>query len=210
MKSVGKLRRLYVWLCRMGHCRGFGVQSPWAYSFVRYVINEHFPYYKYAVLRKRLPALGVVERKVCEFCFRLSNFAGLRTVVVCSPSGNDEWHGALKAYFMAGRRRCEVGRCDTSELADTLRKVKETGREPVAVVIDTSDSDCADVCKLPRLLACGDYILIEDLRLRHEAVEIWERLYDGIGRGALFFDMYYCGLVYIDPERYKAHYKINF
>ena len=36
------------WLCRCKYCRGFGVQSPSAYSFIRYVINEHYPYYAYS------------------------------------------------------------------------------------------------------------------------------------------------------------------
>ncbi len=210
MKNVGMLHRLYVWLCRLGHCRGFGVQSPWAYSFVRYVINEHFPYYKYAVLRKRLPALGVVERKVCEMYFRLSNFARLRTVILCSSSGEDGWSSAVATYFKAGRRQCEVMQCGGLALTDVLHTVGETGRHPVAVVIDASGASGVDVGKLPGMLASGDYIVIEDLRLRRDAAELWKRLYDGIGRGALFFDMYYCGIVYIDPERYKAHYKINF
>ena len=210
MKNVGILHRMYVWLCRLGHCRGFGIQSPWAYSFVRYVINEHFPYYKYAVLRKRLPALGVVERKVCELYFRLSNFAQLRTVILCSSSGEDGWHGAAETYFKAGRRQCEVMQCGGLELTGVLHTVGETGRHPLAVVIVASGADGVDVGKLPGMLASGDYILVEDLRLRRDAAEMWKRLYDGIDRGALFFDMYYCGVVYIDPERYKAHYKINF
>lgn len=210
MKNVGKLRRLYVWLCRMGHCRGFGVQSPWAYSFVRYVINEHFPYYKYAVLRKRLPALGVVERKVCELYFRLSNFARLRTVFLCSSSDRDVWRAAVTTYIKAGRRQCEVMQCGGIELTDVLHKVRDAGKRPVAVVIDASSGVGEDIGKLLGLMASGDYILVEDLRLRREAAEMWNRLYDNIERGALFFDMYYCGLMYIDPERYKAHYKINF
>ena len=210
MKNVGMLHRLYVWLCRLGHCRGFGVQSPWAYSFVRYVINEHFPYYKYAVLRKRLPALGTVERKVCELYFRLSNFARLRTVILCSSSGGYGWHDAVGTYFKAGLRQCEVMQCGGLELTGVLHTVGETGRHPLAVVIDAAGASGVDVGKLPGMLASGDYILIEDLRLRRDAAELWKRMYDGIDRGALFFDMYYCGVVYIDPERYKAHYKINF
>ena len=41
-----------VWLSRINHCRGFGVQSPSAYAFIRYVVNEHYPYYAYEDLRK--------------------------------------------------------------------------------------------------------------------------------------------------------------
>ncbi len=210
MKNVGKLRRLCVWLGRIGCCRGFGVQSPWAYSFVRYVINEHFPYYKYAALRKKWHALGAAERKVCEFCFRLANYAKLGAVLIVSLSTDDELHNALRAYFKAGRRKCEVGSCEGQELSAALRDAKKNGKVPVAVVVSPSSVEALDLSELANSLSCGDYILIEDLRLHRGAAEKWEQLYGSIGRGALFFDMYYCGLVYIDPERYKVHYKINF
>ena len=42
------------WLRRCGCNRGFGVQSPSAYAFIRYVINEHYPYYAYQELRNGL------------------------------------------------------------------------------------------------------------------------------------------------------------
>ena len=44
-----RLAYLWVWLRRIGNCRGFGIQSPADYAFVRYVVNEHWPYYQYRV-----------------------------------------------------------------------------------------------------------------------------------------------------------------
>ena len=41
------MNRWLVWLSRIHHCRGFGIQSPTDYAFVRYVVNEHWPYYAY-------------------------------------------------------------------------------------------------------------------------------------------------------------------
>ena len=46
------------WFRRCGYSRGFGVQSPSAYSFIRYVINEHYPYYAYQELQEQLPQLN--------------------------------------------------------------------------------------------------------------------------------------------------------
>lgn len=61
-----RVKRLSVWLRRAHHSRGFGVQSPSAYSFVRYVINEHYPYYSYDLLAaqfKDVDSLTLKKRK---------------------------------------------------------------------------------------------------------------------------------------------------
>lgn len=62
----------------MGHCRGFGIQSPTDYRFVRYVINEHWPYYAYE---------GFVDdedwltRKLGRLYFRLANYRQPRVII---------------------------------------------------------------------------------------------------------------------------------
>ena len=50
---MNPIKRYIIWLRRMSYSRGFGVQSPSAYRFIRYVISEHYPYYAYADLRKK-------------------------------------------------------------------------------------------------------------------------------------------------------------
>ena len=69
------LKMLAVWLSRIGHCRGFGVQSPSAYAFIRYVINEHYPYYAYDDMLKAWPDIKGLRLKLCRLYFRLANFA---------------------------------------------------------------------------------------------------------------------------------------
>lgn len=59
-----------VWLSRLTHCRGFGIQSPTDYRFVRYVINEHWPYYAYESLGENDDWL---KRKLGLLYFRLVN-----------------------------------------------------------------------------------------------------------------------------------------
>ena len=50
---MNQLTRLWVWLSRMHHSLGFGIQSPTDYVFVREVVNEHAPYYAYQQLNKQ-------------------------------------------------------------------------------------------------------------------------------------------------------------
>ena len=42
------MKSLSEYLSRIGKSRGFGIQSPWAYSFVKDVISEKLPYYAYS------------------------------------------------------------------------------------------------------------------------------------------------------------------
>ena len=53
------------------HCRGFGIQSPSDYRFVRYVINEHWPYYAFASFPSDLDS---ETTKLGKLYFRLANY----------------------------------------------------------------------------------------------------------------------------------------
>ena len=65
------LTRLSVWFRRFFHSRGFGIQSPTDYWFVRYVVNEHWPYYRYAELGENDDRL---TRKLGKLYFRIANW----------------------------------------------------------------------------------------------------------------------------------------
>jgi hypothetical protein len=65
-----QLRRWLVWLSRIHHCRGFGIQSPADYAFVRYVVNEHWPYYAYDDLTNP----DWLRQKLGRLYFRLTNW----------------------------------------------------------------------------------------------------------------------------------------
>ena len=62
------------WLRRCGCSRGFGVQSPSAYAFIRYVINEHYPYYAYQELQERLSWFDKRGHQTGRLLLRLANF----------------------------------------------------------------------------------------------------------------------------------------
>jgi len=68
---MNRLQQALVWLRRIGHCRGFGIQSPTDYHFVREVVNEEWPYYAYAELGQDDPRL---RQKLGHLYFRLANF----------------------------------------------------------------------------------------------------------------------------------------
>ena len=92
---MNQLTRTWVWLRRIGYCRGFGIQSPNDYWFARYVVNEHWPYYQYAELGKGDDWL---RRKLGRLYFRLANWRQPAVIV-----SND-----YQTYFQAGCLRAKV------------------------------------------------------------------------------------------------------
>ena len=98
---ANQLKAAVVWLRRIGHCRGFGIQSPSDYWLVRYVINEHWPYYQYATLGHDDDWL---TRKLGRLFFRIANWR--------QPSVIES--NAYREYFQAGCQKAVLG--ESSEL----------------------------------------------------------------------------------------------
>ena len=98
---ANQLKAASVWLRRIGHCRGFGIQSPSDYWLVRYVINEHWPYYQYEAIGQDDDWL---TRKLGRLCFRIANW---RQPAVIESS-------AFRDYLQAGCRKAVWG--ESSEL----------------------------------------------------------------------------------------------
>ena len=96
-----RLKYILVWLSRIFHCRGFGIQSPTYYWLVRYVINEHWPYYQYAAFMNEDDWL---TRKLGQLYFRLANWR--QPTVIESDA---YWN-----YFQAGCKKATFG--ESSEL----------------------------------------------------------------------------------------------
>ena len=95
------LQTVGVWLSRITYCRGFGIQSPSAYRFVRYVINEHYPYYAYADLQKRVPVESRVALRLLRLCLRVANEVQPRYIL----DFIDGLSAERREYFSAGARR---------------------------------------------------------------------------------------------------------
>lgn len=202
--SCGRFKRMFVWLGRIGHSRGFGVQSPWAYRMVRYVINEHYPYYAYEALALSYPGLGVVDRKLCELGLRLANSVQPSLIVNFDDAG-----GAYGAYFGAGCRKARIVSVGSDlspvRLSDMLGGCG--GRFVVRLVPCRGLSDLfASVCSAA---GAGSAVIIQGIHSDRDARCMWRRIVRE-EPGIVTFDLYYCGLVFFDEKRYKQNYIINF
>ena len=98
------LRRFSRWLTRWRHRCGYGVHSPWAFSWITEVIYNDFAYYAYAPLHRRrlLPAAdpealaGALNEKDDRLLFRLANAAEAREIALVGAVDPRE-----KAYLAA-------------------------------------------------------------------------------------------------------------
>ena len=88
---MNQLRRWLVWLSRWHRSRGFGIQSPTDYAFVRYVVNEQWPYYAYDELKDD----NWLVQKLGRLYFRLANWRQPQHMVADS----------YQRYWQAGCRR---------------------------------------------------------------------------------------------------------
>ena len=79
---MNKVQRYLHWLRRIRYCRGFGVQSPSAYRFIRYVINEHYPYYAYDDIKNECQDSKWLANKLGRLYFRIANFVQPQNVLI--------------------------------------------------------------------------------------------------------------------------------
>ena len=105
--DMNKLTRLFVWLSRFKYRLGFGIQSPNDYYFVRNVVLEKWPYYKYQELDKTVD--DWLARKLGHLYFRLANWRQPNIIV----------DNELSPYWKAGCKRSIV--TNEQQPADIIR-----------------------------------------------------------------------------------------
>lgn len=191
-------KRALVWLSRIGYCRGFGVQSPTDYRFVRYVINEHAPYYAYGDLARRLPHLDGLTRKMCKLYFRLSNYCQPVAFIDLMPS-ND----AYALYVNAGSRKTRTVACQLDEMSDMAVEA------PFLARARCSEENMEVIHRLLELADDCSVIVVEGIKESRLSKACWKTL-QTIEQAMVTYDLYYCGIIITTKKRYKKNYIINF
>jgi len=192
-----KVQRYLHWLRRIKYCRGFGVQSPSAYRFIRYVINEHYPYYAYDELRKELTRLDSLTRKRMELYFRVANFRQASLWLdFC------ECNDVIATYVGRGCHATQVRR-----ITD-LQQITADDRIEVLRICPTAGSEAVLEAALQQ---ADDHTLfiIEDIGYNDTAKRMWQKLLES-DITSVSYDLYYLGIAFFDRKRYKNNYIVNF
>ena len=193
-----------VWAMRCRHSRGFGVQSPWAYSFIRYVINEHYPYYAYKSLEGLHVGQAWLSRKLSRLYFRMSNHLQPRCVVNFGRRAD-----VFSDYVKAGCRSSSVISMDS-----WVNGGAHEDRLADFPLIDFARFEPCAGCKEAYMAAlarvgAGSMFVVEGIHTSRSGRELWAEVMRD-GRTGITFDLYDLGIIFFDRTKIKQHYLVNF
>ena len=193
-----------VWLSRIRHRKGFGVQSPFAYNLVCGVINERGSYYAYAELQEKRAQLSEEECcnsvKVDRLLFRLSNFVQPSLMVIPSLG-----FSASRLCLSAGCRAADV--VEWAELSQL--RMMDLGQQPVLLYVRSEENVAEILSDILPVLDSRSLVVIEGIHKDRSARKQWKFLTEN-PHAVLTFDLYKLGLVFLDKKYVKQHYIVNF
>ena len=189
-----RVKWIWNWIHRMGYSRGFGVQSPSAYSFIRYVLTEHYPYYAYVELKMRFKSFDHATTKKGRLYFRLANYA--------QASHWFDYHSAEQpyaAYVHEGCRKTVFQAIDGKTIPNAFRIARLSMTEDYQAVYEA-------LCKV----ATDDSILIlEGINDNKDTKAFWKRVQES-QKATRTYDLFLCGIIVFDTSKHKHHYIVNF
>ncbi len=185
-----RLKRIFLWISRCAYSRGFGVQSPSAYHFIRYIINEHYPYYAYDELLKSYPGINKEVRKLAKLYFRIANFAQA-----------DNW--LIKVKNSAIYQKYICAGCNKTKFLDNISGLSSF---EVALVDIALSKD--DLNNLLSISMDTSILIVEGIHNNAASLKKWNYIV-AHNKVTVCYDVYYCGIVFFD-KRIKCTYKVNF
>lgn len=196
---IKHLHRLLIWLKSWGSSRGFGVQSPWAYQFIRYVICENYSYYAYEELSKAFPDTDKLTESLCELYFRIANYSQARTWCFCLNN-----YDIKEAYVKAG--------CNKSHIIKGVVDDEQCGCEGLIqcdILVMTLDDNWKSIyTTFTSQTKPASILIVENIHASEMTLKAWRWIQQD-GRSGITFDLYYCGIVFFDKKLYKQHYTVN-
>lgn len=204
-KYILKVKRPFVWLKRIRHRCGYGVHSPFAFSFITDVVYEKGSYYCYRTLHEqRRWGRNALSRRFSEkinrLLFRIANYCQPRTVVTFGATPS------VDSYIAAARRSAQVVRCKAVANPSTAL--------PESIDLLYVDADSAEVTEqiftdvLPRLEE-QSVCIVMGISYSKEMKQLWQRLKMNEKVG-ITFDLYDLGVIFFDRKKIKQHYIVNF
>jgi len=194
---MGWIKRCGIWLSRIGHAQGFGIQSPHDFRFVREVIGEKWPYYSYEVIGRRCLGAGRRTERLARLYFRIANYAQPPCIVSLLPD-SDLWDTCLHMGCRKARR---------VTVADSAAFSSLPLEDRCLIWVDAGHIDSL----LPRLheISSDSVMIVHGISRDEVTANHWRQLAQR-SEVRLVFDLYHCGILFFDKNRYKQYYTINY
>lgn len=184
-------------LSRIPRSRGFGVQSPWAYRFVRSVACERRPYYAYEDHSQHLLSLSKAERRVCRFMVRLANFVQAEEWIVFGKSTEP-----YRRYIQSGSACSDVTLFSQQKI--TLRPDQSW-----AVLLNEADNQAVEYIKgLFQNNQNASAVVVADISYNHRNQLMWRKLQQELSP-SVTFDLLDCGVMFFQPASHRQVYRIK-
>lgn len=177
------------YVSRIGHRRGFGIQSPWAYSFVRDVIAEDLPYYGYDSISKETRTDKKNESRMARLLLRLGNF-------VRPDSYTDI---TQKSSFFAHFIALGCTKCTETSIPQGRAIIHANLKKNSVSEILNIASRCDDKSML----------MLTGLCLEKDIQQSWLTIRNNNSIG-ITFDLGRFALCFLDKSMHKQHYKLFF
>lgn len=236
-KSIHK--QAFLWLKRFRHRKGYGIQSPQIFYFVREVILQSSPYYEFSALKQLYKETASEEhkwllpRKRYELLFRIANEMQVeQTIEIGTKTGI----GTL--YIKAARKKADCILVNEKKL-ECKTTTKKIEKEQLSI---TQQTGCLDTL-IPEILS---YTMHKEKRLityncelfsTEQAVRQVELILGKSKKGDCFvisglqyspilhhkwkewtqhplvsasFDLYEAGILFFEPSFHQKCYLINY
>ena len=189
-----RVKWIWNWIHRMGYSRGFGVQSPSAYSFIRYVLTEHYPYYAYDELKMRFKSFDHATKKKGRLYFRLANYA--------QASHWFDYHSAEQpyaAYVHEGCQKTVFQAIDGKTIPNAFRIARLSMTEDYQAVYEA----------LYKVATDDSILILEGINDNKDTKAFWKRVQES-QKATRTYDLFLCGIIVFDTSKHKHHYIVNF
>jgi hypothetical protein len=194
---MSKFGNILVWISRCTHCRGFGVQSPFAYHFIRYVVNEHDPYYAYSDLDVSLPDIQYNDMKLGRLLFRIANY--------CQADNWIDYPAADHHYREFVSAACKKTRFVPIASDADLEQIKAIDVVTISIKDDYSEFFESVIDQMTD----KSVMIIVGIHHDKKSKSFWKKVIAD-HRTGVSFDLYYCGVIFFDHKMYKRNYIVNF
>lgn len=200
------LHRFICYLLRMPRTYGFGVQSPFAYRFVREVVCGHTPITKSV-------SNGFVNGEL-DRSLQLNSTSSSSSTFGSLPKGQKLVYRLLsRLYSFSHADACFVpSDCNDSVLCDMLSslgcRIDKCFPSIQEVKFSVISTQFRDYHLLLELMAEDGMLIVLGIRTHRRDYDYWKLLISD-PRAFVSFDLYDLGVIFFDPKMYKRNYRCN-